>query len=51
MKIIDQFNDLYVFKTNLMRFLAASRFLACFFMIPGISYGKIAEIIGICSGM
>jgi phospholipid/cholesterol/gamma-HCH transport system permease protein len=49
MKITEQLDALYTLGTNPIEFLAVSRFLACFFMIPILTV--IANIIGVYGGM
>ncbi|MCA6085252.1 MlaE family ABC transporter permease [Candidatus Endomicrobiellum agilis] len=49
MKITEQLDALYTLGTDPVRFLAVSRFLACFFMLPALT--AIANIIGVYGGM
>ncbi|MDR3256776.1 MAG: ABC transporter permease [Endomicrobium sp.] len=49
MKVTEQIDALYTLGTNPIKFLAVSRFLACFFMLPILTV--IANIIGIYGGM
>jgi phospholipid/cholesterol/gamma-HCH transport system permease protein len=49
MKVTEQLDALYTLGTNPVKFLAVSRFLACFFMLPILTVT--ASIVGICGGM
>ncbi|GHT49851.1 ABC transporter permease [Endomicrobiia bacterium] len=49
MKVTEQLDALYTLGTSPVRYLAVSRFLACFFMLPMLTV--IANIIGVCGGM
>jgi phospholipid/cholesterol/gamma-HCH transport system permease protein len=49
MKITEQLDALYTLGTNPVKFLVASRFLACLFILPMLTI--IANIIGIYGGM
>lgn len=49
MKVTEQLDALYTIGTSPVRYLAVSRFLACFFMLPMLTV--IANIIGVCGGM
>jgi phospholipid/cholesterol/gamma-HCH transport system permease protein len=49
MKVTEQLDALYTLGTSPIRYLAVSRFLACFFMLPILTV--IANIIGVYGGM
>jgi len=49
MKVTEQLDALCMLGTNPVEYLAVSRFLACFFMLPILTV--IANIVGICGGM
>jgi phospholipid/cholesterol/gamma-HCH transport system permease protein len=49
MKVTDQIDALYTLGANPIKFLAVSRFLACFFMLPMLT--TISNIVGVYGGM
>jgi phospholipid/cholesterol/gamma-HCH transport system permease protein len=49
MKITEQLDALYTLGTNPIKYLAVSRFLACFFMLPILTV--FSNVFGICGGM
>lgn len=49
MKVTEQLDALYTLGTSPVKFLAVSRFVACFFMLPMLTV--IANIIGVYGGM
>ncbi|MCA6072450.1 MAG: ABC transporter permease [Endomicrobium sp.] len=49
MKVTEQLDALYTLGTSPVKFLAVSRFVACFFMLPTLTV--IANIIGVYGGM
>jgi phospholipid/cholesterol/gamma-HCH transport system permease protein len=49
MRVTEQLDALYTLGTNPVKFLAVSRFLACFFMLPILT--AIANIVGIYGGL
>jgi phospholipid/cholesterol/gamma-HCH transport system permease protein len=49
MKVTEQIDALYTLGTNPIKFLAVSRFLACFFMLPMLT--TISNIVGVYGGM
>jgi phospholipid/cholesterol/gamma-HCH transport system permease protein len=49
MKVTEQLDALYTLGTTPVRYLAVSRFLGCFFMLPMLTV--ISNIMGICGGL